>query len=1819
MRGQENSDNRDGFRLYRRVLIAVSLVLVLLLVLSTDAQGRTWVVDDDSGSWADFQLIQDAIDNSTGGDDVRIFEGIYYESVLVDKNDISILGNASDICIVNGTSGETVLDIQGDSIGIENISVFGGGEDGSGNATIPSVYVDHAQYVNLTNVSVKDGEYFGIYVENSEDVIIHDCTIQFILDRAVYIVNSNAVTVSNTSVRDNYDLGICARYSDDLTVSGCLVANNTYDGIQSRFSDIGLISDNHVEDSSGGINIGSETTRFIIRSNVVMNGSHSGIHFWEVSDSLIEDNYIFNCSSGISPRQSVNITVRDNICYGNRFLGIQVYNPLDYHIINNTCVDSGEDGLRIIGIGDEVDVFQNTITTSAVNGIGIYAQIKNDDSELRNLVIWNNTIANNDNLGIELWGEIEDEEMSRAWGVIYENSIINNTNQAVDDGHNITWYYHRHGNYWSDYNGNDSDEDGVGDKPYHIDGDGNRSDKYPLMRPMNGSIPDIDPSRDPRKWIVDADNGSWADFTRIQDAIDNSWTGDIIYVYEGTYGESVILEKDQLTVRGNGTGTIINGAVNESALKVRSNGASVFNLTIMGGGGWTENGPVSSLLVKHSTQIRLENVTITNSGQYGLTVDKSEVVTVFNCVIQDSYHRGIGLFDSEDVSISYSSILNNGHHGINSEGVDELTINECTIINNTQKGIAIRESWMSEINANYIEGNGGGVRIQWSSNCTVLKNIILNCTDSVSGIISGGNDSLIGSNYLENCFVGIYVGESSGSTVVDNICAGNSWIGIDVYKPDDLEIVNNTCENNEYGLRVTGFGDELHIHHNTFSNNSNIGIGIYANMIGAGRDITDVIINNNTIQNNSKIGIELWGRVKDQNESNTYGIIYQNALIDNTENAQDDGNNVTWHHGKRGNYWSDYNGTDVNNDGIGDIPYVINGSLLIADLFPLMNPNGSGSNDMIPQTWIVDDDNGSWADFSLIQDALEHATDFDIINIYAGEYEESIIIEKRLDIIGNGSSNTTLEAGSDEEMSVVWVKSNNVMIEGLGIEEGTKYRPRNGILVDSDQCSLLNIHLSDIERGIALEDGAKGNLIESCSFSDSRRSIHIAWSDDNRIIHNRVVDAEYGLGIWHSNRTVVSNNTFSNCGINIYGHYKANWNTHSIDQSNQIDGSPIIYVKNASGGVVNGTSRHIIMAACEYVIVEGNLVNHSGIGIQMGFCRNNIVRENTVSNQSYSGISLIYSDDNLLMNNSIETCEWGIYLHRSKGNRIVDNEIRSSETGVRLLYSEDTNISSNRFRGNSDTYSSIVIDYSSLDTMVWANEFTLGDELALYITKTCINSTIHHNNFYIHNEDRHQVTNVGIATTWDDGSEGNYWSDYTGKDNDKDGIGDVPYYIHNGTGTIDSYPLMDPYSPPEKWLNRSLEVTADISYDGYVVTGESLNVTITLGYHSGIPHESNLTVRLNTKREDAVVKNSSQVLILSPGTSYTNLTFSVSLNESGDYTFEVVVLHEDQMVGSEQTTVTASGADYSFSLGLNRLTSGADPGDKVKYDLTVENQGNVPQMIRLTVDSEWVTITNQSLYILPGSEKEARISALVPLNASGSVSFNITATSYSDDNEKLNSGTARGTISLDDIGDSTDPVFVTWIFVGASIGLLGAGFAGLWAIDRGRYFAIPLLFPLYSKLKKEAITDHETRGRIVLYLNENPGSHFNRIKKELDLKNGTTGYHLRVLESGGFIKSRPDGMYRRFYPYGYRVPDVVLSDVEKRVVMQIIKQPGIKQRELASRLDITQSTVAYHVKDLKAKGVVSSERKWGCHITDEYKDVLRTGKKARKPRRKGPA
>jgi hypothetical protein len=70
---------------------------------------------------------------------------------------------------------------------------------------------------------------------------------------------------------------------------------------------------------------------------------------------------------------------------------------------------------------------------------------------------------------------------------------------------------------------------------------------------------------------------------------------------------------------------------------------------------------------------------------------------------------------------------------------------------------------------------------------------------------------------------------------------------------------------------------------------------------------------------------------------------------------------------------------------------------------------------------------------------------------------------------------------------------------------------------------------------------------------------------------------------------------------------------------------------------------------------------------------------------------------------------------------------------------------------------------------------------------------------------------------WDNGAEGNYWSDYTGVDSNHDGIGDTAHII--GGNNTDRYPLMGMFSDFNATLEHHVQIVCNSSLSNFVFNG----------------------------------------------------------------------------------------------------------------------------------------------------------------------------------------------------------------------------------------------------------------------------------------------------------------------------------------------------------------------------------------------------------------
>jgi parallel beta-helix repeat protein len=253
-------------------------------------------------------------------------------------------------------------------------------------------------------------------------------------------------------------------------------------------------------------------------------------------------------------------------------------------------------------------------------------------------------------------------------------------------------------------------------------------------------------------------------------------------------------------------------------------------------------------------------------------------------------------------------------------------------------------------------------------------------------------------------------------------------------------------------------------------------------------------------------------------------------------------------------------------------------------------------------------------------------------------------------------------------------------------------------------------------------------------------------------------------------------------------------NFTSIQQA--IDIAPVNYTIFVYDGHYN---ENIIINKTIHLMGENPLttiIDGKGLEDVIFISANNVIVENfTIINSGKqtndAGVRIDYADNNTIKFNIIANCYCGIYSIHALNNVIRDNMIKSnSEYGMYAQTSSDYM----RIIGNSFFFNSVSLRVKgSQFCEIIGNQFN-DSEKGMYFCCGARNNDVHSNNF-INNSIWNADDQVSGNTWYNNASaKGNYWDDYSGVDEDRDGIGDTPYNITSGgsLGRQDLFPLIDP-------------------------------------------------------------------------------------------------------------------------------------------------------------------------------------------------------------------------------------------------------------------------------------------------------------------------------------------------------------------------------------------------------------------------------------------
>jgi parallel beta-helix repeat protein len=231
---------------------------------------------------------------------------------------------------------------------------------------------------------------------------------------------------------------------------------------------------------------------------------------------------------------------------------------------------------------------------------------------------------------------------------------------------------------------------------------------------------------------------------------------------------------------------------------------------------------------------------------------------------------------------------------------------------------------------------------------------------------------------------------------------------------------------------------------------------------------------------------------------------------------------------------------------------------------------------------------------------------------------------------------------------------------------------------------------------------------------------------------------------------------------------------------------------NLSGNnVANNYNGIALTSSSDNNTLSGNNVAKNYIGIFLGSSSNCALSGNDVTANSDDGIWFESSSNNMLSGNDVTNNPFGIEFSSSSNCALSGNDVTANSTfGIYLDSSSNCTFAGNSVTANNEDG---IFLGSSSNCVLSGNNVTANGTYGIVLSDSS-------NNFIFHNDfvnNTIQVYTDGLANVWDNGSSGNYWSDYVTKypnatQVDSSGVWNTPYIID--TNNTDHYPLMVPYA-----------------------------------------------------------------------------------------------------------------------------------------------------------------------------------------------------------------------------------------------------------------------------------------------------------------------------------------------------------------------------------------------------------------------------------------
>ena len=263
-----------------------------------------------------------------------------------------------------------------------------------------------------------------------------------------------------------------------------------------------------------------------------------------------------------------------------------------------------------------------------------------------------------------------------------------------------------------------------------------------------------------------------------------------------------------------------------------------------------------------------------------------------------------------------------------------------------------------------------------------------------------------------------------------------------------------------------------------------------------------------------------------------------------------------------------------------------------------------------------------------INDGIQNSTEGDIIYVFNGTYYETLVINKKISIIGENNTNTTIDGSYAKE--IIRIDHDNVNISNITIKNSGGYKNNSGIKINSDGDTIKNCIFYRTKTGIFINN-TDNNLIDNCTFHTNAEGIFLTKTTKTKITGCILSHNSISINIYKSNNILIKYTYINSSSIAIL-----------------TDTSHGVIIKNCNISDNSVNLGGIFLKNSQNIQIINNIIRHNGAGISISTSKNITIQKCNLNYNTHFAISFRNPSKKI----NVESCtiqnnfRYGIYVEK---------------------------------------------------------------------------------------------------------------------------------------------------------------------------------------------------------------------------------------------------------------------------------------------------------------------------------------------------------------------------------------------------------------------------------------------------------------------------------------------------------------------------------------------------------------------------------------------